>query len=630
MAEYKIKFEYGALGKKAAAGRQQAIQASKKQGSPSKPSPFEQKKGGQAGFPSGFDKAVKDNSNHLKKLNSALSKAGKDFQKGAKPDKATKELPSAIRRLDGSTALLNKTNQALAQETKRVYSGQNKLVSALKGLKGGGGGGGSGAGKGMGAGGLGGIGASIPVLGAVIGLAGFALSKINDVGNAYIDLTSEQIGSVGVGGYRGAKGNFTGTEIGAGMKSYGMATGKFSTKYDEKGTDVNLKRARDIGTIFGESAETTYQNAGAFARAGVSYEKAAAIGAGGGVESELQMLLSGMGDIMADAVREGVDTSNLSDDMAKNLAGLVQATPAKSVEAALNVVRSFQGTKQQLAAGQLGSAEGLMASKASEQLMMDKLSDPAYVQSLVDKKIIGAGEAQKISGMKKGSSYSDLQRAIGGSTTGYLQRQFSSEVDTSELQRKMFQNISESFKGNKAQAFNYMAATGFSGSQNQWQAAWDAAQNPMAAADLAQKGVPIIDKASTMASKSAAYIGKNRTIARQGLVSEFGGEFADTSLKMERQLMGVARAAGPSISKAVDFIGDAVTDPSKAMSAALGMATGALSEFTNSLKESAKGVVDSMNPLKKLDNKKTQKNLDKLQKTQVAPPPYMLMFPGMH
>ncbi|MFA5658630.1 MAG: hypothetical protein WC900_05040, partial [Oscillospiraceae bacterium] len=178
MAEYKIKFEYGALGKKAAAGRQQAIQASKKQGSPSKPSPFEQKKGGQAGFPSGFDKAVKDNSNHLKKLNSALSKAGKDFQKGAKPDKSTKELPSAIRRLDGSTALLNKTNQALAQETKRVVSSQNKLTGAIKGLKGVGGGGG-GTGKGMGFSGFGGIGAAIPVYGAVIGLAGFALSKIN-------------------------------------------------------------------------------------------------------------------------------------------------------------------------------------------------------------------------------------------------------------------------------------------------------------------------------------------------------------------------------------------------------------------------------------------------------------------
>ena len=176
-----------------------------------------------------------------------------------------------------------------------------------------------------------------------------------------------------------------------------------------------------------------------------------------------------------------------------------------------------------------------------------------------------------------------------------------------------------------------MAATGFSGNQNQWQAAWDASQNPMAAVDLAKKGDPIIDKASANASGSAAYIGKQRTIARQGLISQYGGEFADTSLKMEKVLMNAANTAGPSITKAVDWIGEAIVDPSKAMSDALSAATGALSEFTDSLKESAKGVVDSFNPLKKLDNKKTQKNLDKLSKVKIGPSPtYGAVIPGMH
>ena len=115
----------------------------------------------------------------------------------------------------GATAQIGRDTianlKSLNSSINKLISSNNELAKAVSGMRAGRGGGGVGSGVGAAAGragarfgGFGGIGATIPGIAAI----GFAIQKINQIGSAYIEKTSQQLQSVGVAGFRRSRGMY--------------------------------------------------------------------------------------------------------------------------------------------------------------------------------------------------------------------------------------------------------------------------------------------------------------------------------------------------------------------------------------------------------------------------------------
>ena len=490
--DYNIKFEYKGIGKQAAGNRQKALKAQKTTG----------------------------------------TKSGQSAS-------ASRETVTNLRTLNSSILKLIASNKELSRSL-------GKSSSRGPGFSSGPGGGGSP--------GIGQMGASIPIIGAGIAALGFTIQKVNQIGNAYIEKTSQQIGNVGVGGFRRGQGVYSATQMGAGMKAYGTATGKFS-----KGVDAP-QAALDVGAIYGLSSEETMKTAGQFKRTGANYQKAAAVGMGSGIESELPTLLTGMGSILTDAVREGVNTSNMSEDMARDLSAITMATQGQSVEAALNIVKSFQGVQKQVAGGKMGTVEGLYTAKASQQLLMERLTGKGkeeYIEKLQKEGYISDKQATNIKSLKEDAAFEDLQQMAPGAAF-YLTRQTAAETGAPKLQRKVMENIKKKF-GSGAEGLqqytDYALQTGSSLSQSQIKTMWDTKDVGPGAVTKGEKALK--DKAKEVETGTSGMSVK-RLQARENLLFNRGKAFADASVKMENKMIDLAEGSMKAAVEGIDTLGTAM------------------------------------------------------------------------
>jgi len=515
MPDYKIKFEYEGLGKKASAGRQNALQAQKK-------------------------------SMGLPEISKPLSKKGISTQQGF-----GKETVSSIKVLNKSIKKLISSNESLAKNIKGS--------SAL-------GRGGSGGGLGAGGAGIGRIGASIPILGAAIAAIGFSVQKINQIGNAYIEKASQQLGNVGIGGFRRGEGVYNAAQMGAGMKAYGMGAGQFAT-----GATPN-KTALQMGGVFGLSAEETLRTAGQFKRAGANYQQAAYTGAGAGIQTELPMLLTGMADILTEAIRDGVNTSDMSKDLAKEVSALTMRTPGKSVEAALNIVRSFQGVQKGLAGGKMGTAQGLFAAKASQQMLMERITGKGgkeYIKSLEDQGFISAKQAKAMGGLEKGTGFEKFLETSPSAAYSLL-RKFTAEASPAMLQKRTIGIMKSKFGDTpegRQRAYDFALSQGFSENQAQLETLMQPGQ------DIGKKtteaGRRVLAGKSKQVERSEAGMTVQRQRVRENLIFKYGNEFAKSSLKMEKAMISLAEGVMPVASAAISKLGEVTAEASKSISTSI-------------------------------------------------------------
>lgn len=499
--DYKIKFEYQGMGKQVAVARQRALQVSKK-----------------AIGGTSSSSSARESISSLRTLNSSINKL----------INSNKELTNAIKRSSG-------------------LGGGGSPRSSLK--------------LGGGSAGFGGIGASIPILGAAIATVGFTIQKINQVGNAYIEKASQQIGNVGIGRFQRGRGVYTGSQMGAGMKSYGMATGKFL----QKGAKPN-KTALDVGAIYGLSAEETLRTAGQFKRAGASYKEAVFGGAGAGIQAELPTLLTGMAGIFTDAVREGINTSSMSKDMAQQISAIALKTPSKSIEAALNIVKSFQGIQKQISGGKIGSAQGLYATKAAQSMLMERLTGEGgadYRSKLLKQGFISEKQATAMSGLKKGAGFEELLQNA-PSVAMPLLRKFTAESSPAELQKRTIGLVKKSFGDTpegRQRFYDFATSQGWAENQSQLETLMGVGEGGF---DM-KKGQKIIKQKAKGVEQSAAGMAVKRVQQRESMLFDFGASFAKQSLAIEKSMLNLARKAAPMATSAIESLGDA------AMKAAQGL-----------------------------------------------------------
>ena len=318
---------------------------------------------------------------------------------------STKQGASGTLRPDDSARKLIDTNIKLSTNILKLNQSVTMLTAAMKnnrgmiggGVVGGGGHGGSGLDSSAG---FGGMGSSIPIAGAAIALTGFVIKKVNQIGNAYISKTSEQAKSVGVGGFRSGQGMYGATEMGAGMHSFGMASGKFSQR------ETPNAAAIQSGNIFGLSASETLGQAGTFQRAGADYSKALYTGAGAGMETELPKLMQALAGTLEEAVKNGVNTSDLSKDLGEDMVALTMSTTTKSVDAAMKVAQSAGGSKTKAATGQMENIEDLFVWRGAEEDLMSSLND-----TTVDPKTGLTEKQKKLQYLEERKYINPLQKA---------------------------------------------------------------------------------------------------------------------------------------------------------------------------------------------------------------------------
>jgi hypothetical protein len=283
--------------------------------------------------------------------------------------------------------------------------------------------------------GFGGIGASIPIAGAPIALTGFVVKKMQQITDAYISKVLEQKETAGLGGFRtGAIGTYLGAERSAARKAYAMATGRFDAP------KISTVEAQ-YGGVFGLGAPEVRRQAGIFARAGADYGQTVTQALGVGVETELPILMRGIADELEEAVKKGINTSDMAQDLGKEISSITMRTETKNVDAALNIIRSFKSVKEAVGRGKIGGIEQLYTRQATQDLLMERLKDPAYLLRLRKTESISKRQYEKLAEFQGRGDYGELRKIMGTGTTEYLTQKVAREARSTEILKQKFKNI---------------------------------------------------------------------------------------------------------------------------------------------------------------------------------------------
>jgi len=453
------------------------------------------------------------------------------------PDSASKKLIDSTVKL--STNIL-KLNQSVTMLTAVIKS---------RGL--GGGGGGNTPIRDQGNGGIGAVGSALGYVGVPVALAGFAVSKINQVGNAYIEKVSQQKGTVGIAGMSyNRRGAYMGPEVSSGKKAHLMASGSFKGNIDD--------RAFKVGTIFGDSAETVGSQSGAISRytgSDYGYGKIAEQGLGSGIQTDLPKFMAGVVAEMEDSVKNGVNASSLSTDIGQEVSSLTSHTQTKSVDMALNMINKFKGTKDSASMGKISGVNELFAWKSGQDKLMSGLNDTSIVDkktgltakdktinSWAEQGLIDPEMASQLKAQKGNMDMEGLRKIVGQSGVSMLTKDTISGMGTAEgLRANMGQWQKQFGTGSQAMAIahNIYSQNGGDMDVKQFGASWQNSKDPKLA-DLTEKGKKILNEKFNKTEGSTAMMGLKKTQMMDDLLYEHGKSFADTTIAMEKALISLA------------------------------------------------------------------------------------------
>lgn len=462
-------------------------------------------------------------------------------------------------RPDDNARKLIDTNIKLSTNILKLNQSVTMLNATIKnrGLSGGGGGGGGGgvAPGPQGNTGLGSVGAALGYVGVPVALAGFAVQKINQIGNAYIEKVSQQKGTVGVGGFRTERvGAYLGPEVSAAYKAHRMAGGKFNGELDSM--------ALKMGTIYGLGAEEVGAQSGAMSRFGKSYSAIAGTGVAAGIETELPKFMQAISGELEDAVKNGVNASNMSSDIGEEVARLTQNTRNNSVEMAMNIIGKTRASKESAAKGQIGGMESLMTWKAGQTKLMEQFASEdrgSLVNNLQEQGLITEDEAKKMrtGDINKGGAVNEqfIRNTIGQGGYSALVRDQITGMSGAESARLSMKEVQKVWGGG-TQAFRQWNAMypsmGGDMSQNELMTVWKTAQDPK---KFDKKvGEEKLQKKFKEVEGSAPLLGVQKAQMMDELLYKYGSSFASASLKMEKELIKladtIAGTAIPAIQKA--------------------------------------------------------------------------------
>lgn len=460
---------------------------------------------------------------------------------------------------DENSRKLVDSNIKLTTSILKLNQSVTMLTAVMKNRPVGGGGGGGGTapvlGGNSGNSGLGSVGAALGFVGVPVALAGFAVQKINQIGNAYIEKVSQQKGTVGIGGFRTERvGAYLGPEVSQAYKAHRMAAGKFKGDIDP----LALK----MGTIYGLSAEEVGRQSGQMARFGQSYGGIAGIGASAGIETELPRFTQAIASELEEAVKKGINASDMTSDIGEEVAKLTANTRTQSVEMALNIIGKTKSTKESAAKGQISGMESLMTWKAGESKLMEQLQGKEknnLISKLEEQGLLEKGEADKLrtGDVSKGGAINSqyIRQVIGQGGYSSLVRDTVSGMSGGESARRSMLEVQKVW-GTGTKAFRQWNAMypsmGGDLEQNEVLAMWKTAQDPRKFDKVV--GGEKIKKQFAAVEKTAPMLGVQKAQMMDDLLYKYGNSFATASLKMEKELIrmadALAKTAIPAIEKA--------------------------------------------------------------------------------
>jgi hypothetical protein len=408
----------------------------------------------------------------------------------------------------------------------------------------------------------------------------FALQKIHQIGTAYMEETGKQKRSSGVGGFRYGGNHFYGEELSSGMKSFGEATGQFQSraKYhkqgeynytNEKGKKVNWGKAgyhmvnSDInqsalkmGNIFGLGAEEPLHQAGVFKRSGneENFKKSMNIGAGHGIEAELPLFMTALSDSLEEAMKNGIDASEMNSKMGEQLAVLTKYSN-NNVESALRTAKAFSGTKEGMAKGQVTDLKGLLAWKGAQKSVLDEMNDETIVDKKTGKtkrdvyfeKRVEAGditedEAKQYKG-KKNINFQDIERISGG-RGAWLIQQRSQEMTNMDIMKSVYAGKGKTLDH---RSFGQMLGE----DPAQWAIVRKYSENKGGVPDAEKKGEGILKAQYKGYESQGSTWGTDFGIQKQNAVIANGYQFAEALQKMETTMLKLAVTSMPAVTLAL-------------------------------------------------------------------------------
>jgi hypothetical protein len=442
---------------------------------------------------------------------------------------------------DENSRKLVDSNIKLTTSILKLNQSVTMLTAVMKNRPVGGGGGGGGVVGPQGNTGLGSVGAALGYVGVPVALAGFAVQKINQIGNAYIEKVSQQKGTVGIGGFRTERvGAYLGPEVSQAYKAHRMAGGRFKGEIDP----LALK----MGTIYGLGAEEVGKQSGQMARFGKSYGDIAGFGVSAGIETELPRFLQAIAGELEDAVTKGINASDMTSDIGEEVARLTANTRTQSVEMALSIISKTKSTKESAARGQISGVESLMTWKAGETKLLEQLQGKdrgSFISKLEEQGLIDKGEAERLrtGDVSKGGTVNAqyIRSVIGQGGYSSLVRDVVSGMSGAESARRSMLEVQKTW-GTGIQGFRQWNALnpqmGGNLEQNELLAMWKTAQDQKKFDKIMGKSK--IQEQFKAVEKTAPMLGVQKAQMMDELLYKYGNSFASASLKIEKELIKLA------------------------------------------------------------------------------------------
>jgi len=269
--------------------------------------------------------------------------------------------------------------------------------------------------------------------GALLGALGFIVSQVTKVGRAYGSTVMQQAGTEGVAGFQfGGRGPVSHAQLGqyqaAKFKAAGQRGGAAPAKY---GGSI-----LQYGFRMGISQQELGQQVGMIGRFSTGGDPEAAYGgilaraSQQGRNLEIPQMMQAISSALADAVKEGVNDSDLASDMAKEI-GLFSATRAGPANrlAGISIARTTGQQRAGIQRGEVTTVGQRMRMEAAQQMMRN----PDVMQSLVDQGVISAKSAN----FAGTNPYANMSNADMRAAVQHLMRTRSADVEQAYIRKTM-------------------------------------------------------------------------------------------------------------------------------------------------------------------------------------------------
>jgi hypothetical protein len=274
------------------------------------------------------------------------------------------------------------------------------------------------------------------------------------------------------------------------------------------------------------------------------------MGAGIGLESEMPALMSALSGTLEDAIKSGLDTSDMRKDLSGTLLSLVKATPGGSVEGAMTIARSGASTKKSGAAGQVSDIKGLLGWKLGQQKALESINTKEGQEALIKEGLLNTSQKTALEKIGYGNiTEKDLYK--NKINVSFLTKRSIEKMADTDYATGVYREGLKQFKG--LDIGTIANTLGYTGSESA--ALYGAVTNPITYnTQIDKKGRAKIKGKSGKVTSSVAGLG----IAKKGMYEDLtlneGAPFAEKTMELNKIFTTMAKTAAPGVVSAMNKV----------------------------------------------------------------------------